>query len=137
MCLGTNMCVHNRVWAQTCLDTIVSGHKRIWAQSCVGINVCGHKSVWAQSCGYNRVGSSMYGHKRVHGLHCDNKEQLFQMLIKVYIENLNKHFPPSFYFLLNPFSPDGTLKCRFEKFLIFIWKGSGTQIPLSDATMRR
>ena len=24
---------------------------------------------------------------------------------------------------LNPFSPDDTLECRFEKFLIFIWKG--------------
>ena len=40
---------------------------------------------------------------------------------------------------LNPFSHDGTLKCRFEKFLIFIWKGMGAQIPIymSDATMRR
>ena len=38
---------------------------------------------------------------------------------------------------LNPFSPDGTLECRFEKFLIFIWKGRGAQIPMSDATMRR
>ena len=36
-----------------------------------------------------------------------------------------------------PFSPDGTLKCRFENFLIFIWKGRGAQIPMSDATMRR
>ena len=26
---------------------------------------------------------------------------------------------------LNPFSHDDTLKCRFEKFLIFIWKGMG------------
>ena len=25
--------------------------------------------------------------------------------------------------LFKPFSPDGTLKCRFEKFLIFTWKG--------------
>ena len=39
--------------------------------------------------------------------------------------------------VLNPFSPDGTLKCRFENFLIFIWKGRGAQIPMSDATMRR
>ena len=39
--------------------------------------------------------------------------------------------------LFNPFSPDGTLKCRFEIFLIFIWNGKGAQIPMSDATMRR
>ena len=26
---------------------------------------------------------------------------------------------------------------RFEKFLIFIWKGRGAQIPMSDATLRR
>ena len=25
--------------------------------------------------------------------------------------------------LIDPFSPDGTLKCRFDIFLIFIWKG--------------
>ena len=37
----------------------------------------------------------------------------------------------------NPFSPDGTLKCRFEKFLIFIFKGRGAQIPMGDTTMRR
>ena len=37
----------------------------------------------------------------------------------------------------NPFSQDGTLKWRFEKVLIFIWKGRGAQIPMSDATMRR
>ena len=37
--------------------------------------------------------------------------------------------------LFNPFSPDGTLNCRFEKFLIFIWKGRGAQIPMSDATI--
>ena len=29
MCLGTNMCGHNRVWAQSCLGTIVSGHNRV------------------------------------------------------------------------------------------------------------
>ena len=48
------------MWAQSCLGTNLCGHKRVWAQSCVGINVCGHKV-----SGHNRVGSSMYGHKRV------------------------------------------------------------------------
>ena len=38
---------------------------------------------------------------------------------------------------INPFATDGTQKYRFEKFLIFIWKGRGAQIPMSDATMRR
>ena len=44
MCLGTNMCGHKRVWAQSCLGTIVSGHNRVWAQSCLGT------IVWAQVC---------------------------------------------------------------------------------------
>ena len=42
--------------------------------------------------------------------------------LKVNLKYINK-------ISFNPFSPDGTLKCRFEKFLIFIWKGSGAQIP--------
>ena len=50
MCLGTNVSVHNRIWAQTCLGTNVSGHKRDCAQSCLGTNMSGHKRVWAQSC---------------------------------------------------------------------------------------
>ena len=29
--------------------------------------------------------------------------------------------------LFNPFSPDGTLKCRFEKFLNFHLEGKGCQ----------
>ena len=29
----------------------------------------------------------------------------------------------------NSFSLDGTLECRFEKFLIFIWKGRGSDRP--------
>ena len=37
----------------------------------------------------------------------------------------------------NPFATDGTQKYRFQKILIFIWKGRGAQIPMSDATMRR
>ena len=66
-----NMSRHKCVQAQTCLGTSVSGHKRVWAQTCLGTNVSGHKSVWEQMClgtnvsGHNRVGSSMYGHKRV------------------------------------------------------------------------
>ena len=86
MCLGTNVCGHNRVWAQSCVGTIVWGHIRVWAQMCVGTNVCGHNRVWAQSClgtivcghnlvwaqsclgtnvsGHNRVGSIMYGPNR-------------------------------------------------------------------------
>ena len=76
MCLGTNMCGHKRVWAQSSVGTNVCGHKlvwdkRVWAQSYVGTNVCGHNRVWAQTClgtivcAHNRVGSVMYGHKRV------------------------------------------------------------------------
>ena len=42
--VGTIVCGHKRVWAQTCLGTNVSGHKRVWTQSCVGT------IVWAQSC---------------------------------------------------------------------------------------
>ena len=67
MCLGTNVCGHKCVWAQSCVDTNVCGHKRVWAQSCLGTIVCGHNRVWAQSClgtdvsGPNRVGSIMYG----------------------------------------------------------------------------
>ena len=38
---------------------------------------------------------------------------------------------------LNTFSSYSTLKLRFEKFLIFIWKGRGAQIPMSDATNKR
>ena len=66
MCLGTNMCGHNRVWAQTCVGTIVSGHKRAWAQSCLGTIVSEHNRVWAQSClgtivsGHNRVGTIVW-----------------------------------------------------------------------------
>ena len=37
----------------------------------------------------------------------------------------------------NPSATDGTQKYRFENILIFIWKGRGGQIPMSDATMRR
>ena len=80
MCLGTNVHVSTQtwlwphdynmpvlkcVWAQTCVGTIVCGHNR------VGSSMYGHKRVWAQTCvgtivcGHNRVGSSMYGHKRV------------------------------------------------------------------------
>ena len=54
-CQGTNVSRHKHVWAQTCLGTNVSAHKCVWAQTWVGTNVSGH----------NRVGSSMYGHKRV------------------------------------------------------------------------
>ena len=66
MCLGTNVCGHNRVWAQSCVGTNVYGHKRVWAQSCVGTNVSGHKRVWAQSC----VGTIMCGHNRVWAQTC-------------------------------------------------------------------
>ena len=59
--LGTNMCGHKRVWAQTCWGTIMCGHKLVWAQTCLGTNVCGHKHVWAQSC----VGTNVCGHNRV------------------------------------------------------------------------
>ena len=52
--MGTNVCGHNRVWAQMCVGTIVCGHKRVWAQTCLGTIVCGH----------NRVGSIMYGPNR-------------------------------------------------------------------------
>ena len=55
MCLGTNVSRHKRVWAQMCLGTNVTWHKRVWAQTCLGTNVCGD----------SRVGSIMYGHKRV------------------------------------------------------------------------
>ena len=50
MCLGTNMCGHKRVWAQTSVGTNVCGHNRLWAQMCEGTNVCGHNRVWAQTC---------------------------------------------------------------------------------------
>ena len=71
MFLGTNMCGHNHVWAQSCMGTNVSGHNRVWAQSCLGTIVSLHNHVRAQTClgtivsGHNRVGSSMYGHNRV------------------------------------------------------------------------
>ena len=39
--------------------------------------------------------------------------------------------------LFNPFAIDRTRKLCFEKFVIFIWKGRGAHIPMSDATMRR
>ena len=54
MCLGTNMCGHKCVWAQSCVGTNVCGHNRVWAQSCLGTIVSGH----------NRVGSIMYGPNR-------------------------------------------------------------------------
>ena len=97
MCLGTNMCWHNRVWAQSCVGTIVSGHKRVWAQSCLGTIVSGHNRVWAQSClhehnhvwaqsclgtivsGHNRVGSSMYGNNRVVSIKMKLKLWLSQL----------------------------------------------------------
>ena len=66
MCLGTNVCGHKRVWAQTCVGTNVCGHKRVWAQSCVFTIVCGHKPVWAQTC----LGTIMCGHKRVWAQTC-------------------------------------------------------------------
>ena len=39
--------------------------------------------------------------------------------------------------VVNPFATDGTQKYRFKKFLIFIWEGRSSQIPMSDVTMRR
>ena len=65
-CVGTNVCGHNRVRAQSCLGTIVSGLNRVWAQSCVGTIVCGQKRVWAQSC----VGTIVSGHNRVWAQSC-------------------------------------------------------------------
>ena len=47
-----------------CVGTIVCGHKCVWAQTCVGTNVSGYKRVWAQSCGHSRVDPIMYGHNR-------------------------------------------------------------------------
>ena len=64
--LGTNMCGHKLVWAQTCVGTIVSGHNRVWAQSCLGTNMWRHKRVWAQSC----VGTNVCGHNRVWAQSC-------------------------------------------------------------------
>ena len=82
MCLGTNVCGYNRVWAHSCVGANVSGHKRVWAHSCVGTIVCGHNRVWAQSClgtivsGHNRVwaqsclGTVVSGHNRVWAQSC-------------------------------------------------------------------
>ena len=65
--MGTNVCEHRRVWAQTCVGTNVSGHKRVWEQTFVGT------VVWAQSCmGTNVVEPSqcevvMKGHRHTKG----------------------------------------------------------------------
>ena len=64
---------------------------------------------------------------------------LLQRIFFSHVEHLIVHLMKNgiLEFFLNLFSPHGTLKCRFENFLIFIRKGRGAQIPMSDATMRR
>ena len=54
MCLGTNVCGHKHVWAQTFLGKNVSGHKRIWTQTCLGT------IMWAQACMGTNVWSPSY-----------------------------------------------------------------------------
>ena len=64
MCVGTKVCGHKRVWAQTCLGTNVFEHKCVWAQACLGTSMSGHKRVWAQTCVDTDMWSQSCGHKR-------------------------------------------------------------------------
>ena len=112
MCLGTDVSVHNHVWAQikcvcaqikcvwaqSCLGTIVSGHNRVWAQSCLGTIVSGHNRVRAQSC----LGTIVSKHNRVWAQSCLGTVVWAQSCgpNHVWAQSWWNHFEVPFYFTL-------------------------------------
>ena len=68
---------HKRVWAEMCAGTNVCGHNRVWAQR------RGLKRVWAQSCGHSRVGTNVVEQEDIRNAYFYSHGEAFSRGVKI------------------------------------------------------